>query len=133
MMDAKEYRDTAHRLAKRHRTPESALKDEITELLVRLPGVDMIRMNTGQASFGGRKVRYGYPGMADIYCRVRCGTRCIPRWATLWIELKAGTKQRDAQLAFEQKVLGWGDWYAVVEDVGDCLKVVEGIRREQCG
>ena len=129
-MDAKEYREVAHKIARRHKTPESALKDEITALLVRMPGVDMIRMNTGQASYGGRKVRYGYPGMADIYCRVRCGTRCNPRWATLWIELKAGTKQREAQIAFEQKVILWGDWYALIEDVGDCMKVVEGIRKE---
>ena len=122
-MNLREYRAAASLLAARHKTPESALKDQVMAALVRLPGVDVIRMNTGQANHGGRRVRYGYPGMADLFVRVR-GPKCSP-YRVLWIELKAGTKQSDAQAAFQQQAEQWGDRYIMATSVDDVLRELE--------
>lgn len=124
-MNIKEYRAAASLLAARHKTPESALKDQVMAALIRLPGIDVIRMNTGQANMGGRRVKFGYPGIADLFVRVR-GPKCQVH-GVLWIELKAGTKQSEAQIAFQQQAEKWGDRYIVAKSVDDVLDALEEI------
>lgn len=134
-MDYGEYRDIAHKLAARRSpgTPEGDLLKAVMQRLCYLPGVDPIRMNTGALMAVGqggkqRPVRYGYPGMADIYCRVFIGTRCRPRWETLWIELKAKSAQSAAQVAFQEKVERWGDHYILARNVDECVNAITYLR-----
>ena len=50
-----------------------------------------------------------------------------PAHGVLWIELKAGTKQSDAQIAFQQQAEKWGDRYIVAKSVDDVLDALEVI------
>jgi len=119
----KKYRDVAHKIAAQNLTPEAILKSQVVALLVRMPGVDVLRMNVGVANHGGRKVRYLYPGVADLMVRVR-KNKCGP-WRTVWIELKAKDgRQSEAQIAFQQQIEIWGDTYVVVRSVEDALMAV---------
>ena len=99
-----------------------------------MPGVDVISMNTGALKGigqGGRErlIRYGYPGMADLFVRVSVGTRCAPSSRVLWIELKTSTgKQSDAQVAFQQQAEKWGDLYRVVRTVDDAQQAIEEVK-----
>jgi len=123
-VNLRDYRAAAHLLAQRHKTPESSLLSEVLALLCRLPGVQAIRMNTGMAIHGGRKVRYGYQGMADVMVRVR-KNKC-ESWRTVWIELKAKDgRQSDAQIAFQQQTEAWGDRYVLARSVDDVLNALE--------
>ena len=90
-------------------------------------GVDAIRMNTGQANYGGRKVRFGYPGMADIMVRRR-RTKCEP-WETVWLELKAKDgRQSEAQAVFQQQAEQWGDRYILARSI-NCVLDAMGVER----
>jgi len=139
-MNVKEYREVAHKMAARRMkgTPEGDLLKAVMQRICYLPGVDPIRMNTGALMAVGqggkqRPVKYGYPGMADIYCRVSVGTRCRPRWETLWIELKADSNQSAAQVAFQEKVERWGDHYTLARDVDDCVNAITYVQKKNRG
>jgi len=127
-MTAEEYRAVAHRIATRRTkgTPHGDLIKAVVARLVLVPGVEVIQMNTGAlraVGQGGRErlVRYGYPGMADLYVRARSGH--VHR--TCWLECKVPPdKQSPAQVAFEQMAQRWGDTYVVVRSVEDALRAV---------
>ena len=131
-MNIAEYRAVAHKLAARRGkgTPHGDLIKAVVHRLVLLPGVDVIQMNTGALKAIGqggkeRLVRYGYPGMADLFVRVTVGSRCAPRWDVLWMECKVPPdKQSPAQVAFEQQAGRWGDLYRVVTSVEEAVRAV---------
>jgi hypothetical protein len=134
-VNVREYRDVAHKLATRRTkgTPEGDLKRAVVQRLCMMQGVDVIRMNTGATGIGVGKarrfVRYGFPGMADLFCRVSIGTKCVPRYAVLWIELKTpGKRQSPAQVCFEGQAAKWGDHYRVVRSVEEAELAVREVR-----
>ena len=135
-MNVREYRDVAHKLAMRRMkgTPEGDLKRSVVQRLCLMQGVDVISMNTGALKGIGqggkeRLIRYGYPGMSDLFVRVSVGTKCEPRYAVLWIELKVkGGKQSPAQVCFEGQAAKWGDHYRVVRSVEEAELAVREVR-----
>jgi hypothetical protein len=135
-LNVREYRDVAHKLANRRMkgTPEGDLKRAVVQQLCLMPGVDVISMNTGALKGIGqggneRLIRFGFPGMADLFVRVSVGTKCVPRYAVLWIELKTpGKKQSDAQVCFEGQAAKWGDHYRVVRSIEEAELAVREVR-----
>jgi len=135
MMDVKEYREVAHNMANRRTrgTPHGDLIKSIVQNLVLIPGVMVIQHNTGALKgigAGGRErlIRYGYPGMADLYVRVR------PRggagfWRTIWMECKVGgDHQKPAQVGFQASMEKCGDQYYIIRDREEALAIVRYIR-----
>ena len=135
-MNVREYHDVAHKLAMRRTkgTPEGDLKRAVVQRLCLMPGVDVMPMNTGALKGIGqggkeRLIRYGFPGMADLFVRVSIGTKCVPRYAVLWIELKmTGARQSEAQVCFEGQAAKWGDHYRVVRSVEEAELAVREVR-----
>ena len=134
-MNVREYHDVAHKLAMRRTkgTPEGDLKRAVVQRLCLMQGVDVIRMNTGATVIGEGKarrfVKFGFPGMADLFVRVSIGTKCVPRYAVLWIELKVhGARQSAAQVCFEGQAAKWGDHYRVVRSVEEAELAVREAR-----
>ena len=76
------------------------------------------RANTGVAQLGGRGVRFGEPGQADITGLLRGGRR-------LEVEVKVpGGRQSADQLAFQQEIESFGGLYILAFDVETPLQVV---------
>jgi len=134
-MDVKEYREVAHKLANRRApgTPHGDLIKAIVQGLVLIPGVMVIQHNTGALKgigAGGRErlIRYGYPGMADLYVRVKPRGGAGP-WRTFWMEIKvAGDTQKPAQVAFQASMEKCGDAYYIIRDVEEALAIVRYAR-----
>ena len=82
------------------------------------------RMQVGQANMGGRFVRFGTPGMADIlafpqHCSVPCDKILPP----LWVEVKAKTgEQSDLQKSFQDQVEREGHRYIIARSIDDVEK-----------
>jgi hypothetical protein len=134
-MNVTEYRAVARKLAQRRMkgTPEGDLKRAVVQRLCLMQGVDVIRMNTGATAIGEgasrRFLKFGFPGMADLFVRVSIGTKCVPRYAVLWIELKmTGARQSAAQVCFEGQAAKWGDHYRVVRSVEEAELAVREVR-----
>lgn len=133
-MNIPEYRAMAHKLANRRRkgTPHKDLIKAIVQRLVLMRGVVVIQHNTGALAVGEgqqrRFVRFGYPGMADLYVRARCVTPEFVWWRTVWLEVKVPPDvQSTAQVEFERMVVEWGDIYRVVRSVEDAERAVAGL------
>ena len=77
------------------------------------------RQNTGVAKFGGRVVRFGVPGQADL-------TGMLPGGRRLEIEAKSATgRQTKDQKRFQAMIEKFGGLYVLarsVEDVWAALK-----------
>lgn len=109
---------------------ESAIQRQITDLLS-AEGIFWTRNNTG-AMKGTHKgkpwyVRFGMPGMADLTAYPRttlrgacaeCGfAHAFGNVAVLHIEVKAGSKQSEAQASFQAHVEGIGHYYLLARSV----------------
>jgi len=135
-MNVQEYHAVAHKLANRRMkgTPHGDLIKAVVQRLCLKPGVDVIQMNTGALKGIGqdgkeRLIRFGYPGMADLFVRVSVGTRCAPRYVVLWMECKIPPdKQSDAQVAFQQQTEKWGDLYRIVRTIEDAQRIIEEVK-----
>ena len=80
------------------------------------------RMNTGMAKMGGRIVRFGVPGMADIVAYPTCCA--IP--AVVWIECKATDgRQSELQKSFQKQVEQAGHVYVLAKSLEDVKGVLE--------
>jgi len=134
-MTVEEYRKVSHKIASRRSpgTPHGDLIKSIVQNLVLIPGVMVIQHNTGALrgiGQGGKErlIRYGYPGMADLYVRVR------PRggagfWRTIWMECKvAGDTQKPAQVGFQASMEKCGDQYYIIRETEEALAIVRYVR-----
>jgi hypothetical protein len=106
-------------------TPESELLHLCLDYLA-AERIFSLRMNTGVASYGERKVVFGIPGTADVLAfpkfkstdgvHIVVMTFIIP----LWLEFKAGKgKQSELQKSFQSKVEGENHKYAVIRSLED--------------
>ena len=98
-------------------TPESALLGLCLDYLGAL-GIFSIRFNTGAVKIGTRFIRFGTAGCADV---LACPVGQMP----VWLEMKATTRQRPAQRAFQLAVEDAGHRYSIIESRED-LKAVLG-------
>lgn len=134
-MNLKEYREVSHKIANRRTrgTPHGDLLKMVVKRLVLFPGVLVIQHNTGALKgigAGGRErlIRYGYPGMADLYVRVR--PKALGVWRTIWMEIKVGgDSQRPDQVAFQESMERCGDMYYIIRDADTAVHIVDLYRK----
>lgn len=101
---------------------ESVIQRLIIARLNLLPGVKVWRQSTGVARHGGRVVRYGIPGQADITGLVD-GRR-------IELEVKTATgRVRPEQKAYGVMIRQYGGVYAVVRSIDDALRAVQEARQ----
>jgi hypothetical protein len=104
---------------------EQELTRAIVERLNAIPGVCCWRANAGVSRSGGRFVRFGVVGQADISGLVRGGKR-----VELETKLPGGKwKVTAEQLAFGARITDLGGLWAVVRSVDEAVAVVEGALR----
>jgi len=113
--------------------PEAAIQRCITDWLtaMRSKGVWWRRMNSGAvtATHNGksRMVRYGSPGMADIFCTYQETGSGYDMAIPVWIEVKAPKgKQSDLQMEFESEVEASGHLYLVARSLDDVIDFFAG-------
>ena len=98
---------------------EAAALVEVLKALRAHPAVSWAeRQNTGSARIGGRFVRFGWPGCADVLGQLRDGR-------FLAVEVKGPTgKLRPEQAVFLERVRAGGGVAFVARDCRDVLKVL---------
>jgi hypothetical protein len=78
------------------------------------PRLRIARVNTGAAMLGGRLVRFGVPGTADIVGLI------APTGRLFMVEVKtAKGKQRKAQETMQRVVTEYGGLYCVARSLAD--------------
>ena len=88
-------------------------------------GIDAERRNVGQAEIGGRTVRFGRKGSADITGTIPRGRH---RGRRLEIEVKRpGASPRPEQLARLAETRAAGGIAFWITDAGDCLRVLQRV------
>lgn len=93
---------------------EMHLVHDILEAWGHHPRLRIARVNTGAARLGGRVVRFGVPGTADIVGLLAPSGRMVQ------IECKTATgKQREAQRTMERVVTAMGGLYILARSVAD--------------
>jgi hypothetical protein len=102
--------------------PEANIQKAIIDWL-RAKKIWHRRLNTGAIRRGGRMVRFGKPGDADLLCTVGDKEQV---WLT-WLEVKdKDGKQSPDQKAFQAEVEAQGHTYLVVRSVDDVINYFEG-------
>jgi len=104
---------------------EQELTRAIVERLNAIPGVACWRANAGVSRSGGRFVRFGVKGQADISGLIRGGTR-----VEIEVKLPGGKwGVTPEQAAFAGRIRELGGICAVVRSVDEAVAVVEGALR----
>jgi hypothetical protein len=103
-------------------TEEKRIQNAIIREFGQRQDMRIWRQNTGVASFGGRKVRFGVPGQADVTGVIVGGRR-------LEIEVKSATGRQSKEQADYQRIIErFGGLYILarsVQDVRDALLEAE--------
>ncbi|MBI5545840.1 MAG: VRR-NUC domain-containing protein [Deltaproteobacteria bacterium] len=97
---------------------EAKLQQLLLARLNTIPGVWAWRQNTGVARMGGRLVRFGIPGQADISGVIRGGWR-------LEVEVKSDTGvQSPEQADFQRRLEEQGGLYILARELEPVLAAV---------
>lgn len=89
-------------------------------------GIPVDRQNTGMMEIGGRRVRFGRKGNADLTGTISSGPR---RGARLALEIKRpGARPTPEQLAHLRAVNDAGGVGFWVSDAADCLRVLQRVQ-----
>lgn len=103
------------------KTPESQLLSLVMDYLAAHRYL-AFRQNTGMMNMGGRVVRFGVAGMADILVFVTQNEQPFP----VWLELKSEDgRVSSLQKSFREQVESHGHRYAIVRSLDDAMRALE--------